>query len=224
MDAGREPDLVQESLDGTGADVSGSRSITGCNILNNLDVTLLLVTRRLALRPVVVDSRLDGILGQHGAVQLDGWQAEFLGDLGVLDLGGLVEREALDTLGHVRRGSNGRSTTKSLEADILDDAVLVDLDRELHHITAGRSADETDTDVLLGLEERADVAWVLVVINDLFVVASSLNSGAKDVGRGGAGGGHSSWSCDSGEASSSASRGNGLPCERGNGVSQHGVC
>ncbi len=37
------------------------------------------------------------------------------------------------------------------------------------------------------------------MVNDLFVIASSLDGGGKDVGGSGAGGGHGSRSCDTGE-------------------------
>lgn len=82
--------------------MSGSRSVAGSHILNNFNVTLLLVSRCLALGPVVLDGRLDGILSEHGAVKLDGWKAELLSNLGVLDLGSFVKGETFDTFSHVR--------------------------------------------------------------------------------------------------------------------------
>jgi hypothetical protein len=54
---------------------------------------------------------LDRVLGEHGAVELDRREAELLGNLGVLDLGGLLERHALDVLGDEGRGGDSRATT-----------------------------------------------------------------------------------------------------------------
>ena len=129
------------------------RRLTSSSALSDLDVAGGLVARGLALGPVVLDGRLDRILSKHRAVELDGRQAELLSDLSVLDLARLLERHTLDTLSHVGRASNGRAASKSLESNILDDALLVDLDRKLHHIAAGRGTDEADTDILISLEE-----------------------------------------------------------------------
>jgi hypothetical protein len=56
-------------------------------------------------------TNLDSVLGQHGAMQLDGRKRELLCDLGVLDLAGVVEGHTLDVLGDERGGGNGRSAT-----------------------------------------------------------------------------------------------------------------
>lgn len=47
---------------------------------------------------LVLKSLANSALQTH----LDWWQAELLGDLGVLDLAGLLEGHSLYTLGHVR--------------------------------------------------------------------------------------------------------------------------
>jgi hypothetical protein len=47
----------------------------------------------------VGDGGTDGVLGQHGAVDFDGRQAEFLHDLGVLDRQGFVDGLTLNPLG-----------------------------------------------------------------------------------------------------------------------------
>jgi hypothetical protein len=67
-------------------------------------------------------------------VELDGREAELLGNLRVLNLLGVLEREALDALSHVRAARNGRATSESLELDIGDDTVFVDTNLELHHV------------------------------------------------------------------------------------------
>lgn len=208
-------------LDGLRADVGSGGSVTGDNVLRNLNVALLLVTGSLALASVVLDRRLDGVLGQHGAVQFNRWQAEFLCDFGVLDLSSLVERETLHSLCHVGRGSDRRTATERLEANVLDNTLLVDFDRELHDVSTGGSADETDTDVLVSLEEGANIAWVFVVVNDLFVVVATLGGGAKD---GAASSCDDSRSGNSGESGSTRSRGNGLPCDGCDSVTKHCVC
>jgi len=67
---------------------------------------------------VIVDGRLDSILGQHRAVQLDGWQAQLLCNLRVADLARLLKSHAPDKFGQVGRGRDGRAATKRLEFDI----------------------------------------------------------------------------------------------------------
>jgi hypothetical protein len=67
-------------------------------------------------------------------VELDGREAELLGNLRVLNLLGVLEREALDTLSHVRAARNSRAASESLELDIGDDTVFVDTNLEFHHV------------------------------------------------------------------------------------------
>lgn len=43
-----------------------------------------------SLRLVVLNGGLDGVLGQEGAVKLNGWQAEFVGNLSVLNLSSFI--------------------------------------------------------------------------------------------------------------------------------------
>lgn len=106
----------------------------------------------LPLGLVVLDRRLDRVLGEQRAVHWDqrshqqlydgltlhGRQAKLLGDLRVLDLPGLLQRHALNSLSHVRARGDGGSTSKRLELDIGDVAALVHSDLQLHH--AGVSA------------------------------------------------------------------------------------
>lgn len=120
-------------------------------------MTSLCVSRLIALLLVVANCTLDRIFCKHRAMELDGWQAELLCDFGVSDCASLFECHALYALGHVGRRSDGGTATKSLETDIFDDTGFADLDRKLHHIATSRSADETDTDILVTLEEGADL-------------------------------------------------------------------
>ena len=97
-------------------------------------------------------------------------QREFFGDLRVLDVHRLVQRLALDPLGHQRRGGDGGTAAVGLELGVFDDALLVDLDLQFHHVAAGRRADHAGADAVVVLVEGADVARVFVVIQNLFAV------------------------------------------------------
>ena len=100
-------------------------------------------------------------------------QAKLLGNLSVLNTAGLLERHATDELGQVAAASNGGATAKGLELDVRDGVVVgVNLDLQLHDIAAGRGADETGADVAVALAHAADIARVVVVVQDLLVVGS----------------------------------------------------
>ena len=104
---------------------------------------------------------------------LDGWQAKLLSNLGVLDAAGLLEGHATDKLGQVAAAGNGRAAAEGLELDVRDGVVVgIDLDLKLHDIAAGRGADETGADVAVALAHAADIARVVVVVQDLLVVGS----------------------------------------------------
>lgn len=51
--------------------------------------------------PNILDSLLDGFFGKHRAVQLNGRQFEVTGNIGVLDLQGLLDLHTFDELGCV---------------------------------------------------------------------------------------------------------------------------
>jgi hypothetical protein len=111
---------------------------------------------------------------------LDRRQAKLLGNLSVLDAASLLERHATDELSQVAAASNGGATAKGLELDVGDGVVIgVDLDLQLHHITASRGADQTGADVVIALAHAADIARVVVVVQDLLVV-SPLADGLLD--------------------------------------------
>ncbi len=61
-------------------------------------------------------------------MDLDRWQGELLGDIGVLDLLRLIQGLALDPLGQQRAGCDRRSAAVGLELGVFDDALVVDLD------------------------------------------------------------------------------------------------
>ncbi len=128
------------------------------------------------LAAVVLDRRLDRVLGQHRAVDLDRRQGQLLDDLGVLDPARLVEGLALHPLGDERRRGDRRAAAEGLELRVLDHALLVDLDLQLHDVAAGRRADHAGADALVALVERPDVARVLVVLDDFVLYAMSCLS------------------------------------------------
>ena len=70
---------------------------------------------------------LDGILSEHAAVELHRWQAEVLGDVGVLDFDDLVQSSSLHPLrGQAAAGDCGAAPER-LEARVDDVPVVVDL-------------------------------------------------------------------------------------------------
>jgi len=122
-------------------------------------------------------------------------QAQLLCDLGVLDLSSGVDGQTLHPLGHVRRRGDGGSAAERLEFHVRDDSVLVDLDLKLHDVSACWSTDQPSPDVHVVLVERAHIPRVLVVIDDLCVVSSTLwrrRDGGGESGRTG-GGGAEDW-------------------------------
>jgi len=155
--------------------MGSSDGFAGGSALTDVDKAAgLLGAGGLELLLVITDGGLDGILGKHRAVQLDWRQAQLLGYLRVPDGSRLLQAHSLHSLRHVRRAGNGRTTAKSLELDIRDDALVVDPDLELHDVTAGGSADQAGADVHVSLGERAYVSWVFVVVNHLLVVRTCL--------------------------------------------------
>src|SRR5262245_19063112 len=90
---------------------------------------------------VVGEGRLDGVLGEHGAVDLHRRQLQLVYDVRVLDLGRLVHRPALEPLGGQARRGDGAAAAEGLELGVLDDPRLdVDLDLQLHDVAALRRA------------------------------------------------------------------------------------
>lgn len=146
-----------KTLHGTRANVRSGGGLARRNILGHIDVALLRVAGLVALLLVVANRTLDRILGKHRAVKLDGRKRELLGNFGVLNRTGLLEGKALYALRHITRAGNGRATAERLETDVLNDALVVHLDGEFHHITTSRGTDKTNTDVLVSLQERSDL-------------------------------------------------------------------
>src|SRR5262249_60562194 len=100
-----------------------SSSFLGCAVLGRRLLPLLLV---------VLEGRLDGILGQDGAMDLHGRQLELVHDVRVLDLGRFLHRAPLEPLRGQAGGGDGATAAEGLELGVLDDA-RIEADRDLEH-------------------------------------------------------------------------------------------
>ena len=77
-------------------------------------------------------------------------KAKLLGDFSVTDPTRLIEGHPTDQLGEIARAGNGATTPEGLELDIVDLVrVRVDLDLELHHITASGGTNETSANIFI---------------------------------------------------------------------------
>jgi len=154
----------------------------------------------LGLCPVVLDGALDGVLGEHAAVELDGRQAELLGDLGVLDAARVVERHAAHELRQVRRAGDGRAAAKGLEFHVrnrVGGAVHADL--QFHHVATCRSANQSRAHVQISFWHGTDIARVRVMVDHFLVVATEYYPTTGRRGDGDAGGSSGSGDGDSSE-------------------------
>src|SRR5207248_456426 len=105
------------------------------------------------------------------AVDLHRRQLQLVHDVRVLDLGRLVDGLALEPLGGQARRRDGAPAPERLEFRVLDDARLeVHLDLELHDVAALRRTHEPRPHPGGVLGKGPDVAWVVVVIDDLIAV------------------------------------------------------
>jgi hypothetical protein len=75
----------------------------------------------------VLDGCLDGVLGEHAAVQLDGGQAQVLGDLTVLDAQGIVQALAPDPFRGNAAAGDCRPTSEGLELGVHNVAIVIHL-------------------------------------------------------------------------------------------------
>src|SRR3569623_1163567 len=74
----------------------------------------------------------------------------------------LIDRHALHPLGGQRRRRERRPAPERLELGVLDDAGGIDLQLQLHHVAAGRRADQDGADERIVLVDGPDDARVLV--------------------------------------------------------------
>ena len=106
-----------------------------------------------------------------------------LGNVLVLDFGCFFNIHSFQDLCCVGAACDCRSAAKRLEYCLFDfTCVFIDLDLQLHDVTACRCSDESSADTRILLVQRADIAWVLVVVNHVLVVSKAslreLNHGA----------------------------------------------
>lgn len=105
-------------------------------------------------------------------------QAQLLRHIRVLNLASFLQGHTPDKLGQIRRRSDRTTTAESLEDHVIDaTGFLIHADLELHDIATSGGADETGTNVLVALLHGSDIPGVVVVVEDLLVVASPLDRG-----------------------------------------------
>jgi hypothetical protein len=105
-------------------------------------------------------------------------QAKLLRHIGILNLTRLLQGHTADELSQIRRRSNSTTTPESLKDNVIDATrFLVHTNLELHDIATSGGSNETGTNVLVTLLHGSDIAGVVVVIQDLLVVASPLGRG-----------------------------------------------
>src|SRR5690606_27966604 len=120
---------------------------------------------------VIAHGRLDGVLGEYRAVNFHRRQGKLFSDHGVFQRSSFIQGFALHPLGGQRARGNRRAATVGLELGVFDDACVVDLDLQAHHVTTGRSADHAGADIRIFGIKLANVARVFVVVDDLFTVS-----------------------------------------------------
>src|SRR5665647_3428230 len=129
--------------------------------------------RRLDTGAPVLDGLVHGVGGQVAAVHLDRRQAvERVGYVGAADLECLIELHAHHELGDHARGRDCRAAAEGLELDVLD-AIVLDVDVDVHQVTAHRIAHTADGDV--GALERAYVARVAEVLEGLLAILGGFH-------------------------------------------------
>src|SRR5215471_8192027 len=123
----------------------------------------------------VADGGLDGVFGQHRAVNLDRWKCKLADNVRVLDGKRFFHGLALDPLRGERRAGDRGTAAERLEAGFLDDLCLrIDAHLQFHHVAAFRGADEAGADVGVFLRKAADVARIVVVVDDLVAISHGL--------------------------------------------------
>jgi hypothetical protein len=113
----------------------------------------------------ILVSTLSRLSFEDGKLTLDRRQTKLFRDLCVLNPCSILKRHTADQLGQVTRTGDRAAATESLELHIADGVVVgVDTDLQLHDVAACGSADETGTDISVGLRHGADIARLAVVV------------------------------------------------------------
>ena len=101
------------------------------------------------------------------AVDLHRRQAQLIDDVGVLDLERFVHGLAAQPFRRQRRTGDGAAAAEGLELGVFDHAGFrVHLHLQLHHVAAFGRAHHAGADVGIALVERADVAGIIVMIQN----------------------------------------------------------
>lgn len=122
-------------------------------------------------------------------MQLHWWQTQFLRDICVLQCSSLIQCFSLDPLrcewarrwnwyttkwtssDHLvinhQKPTNRTATSKCFKFSIDNLSILVDFDLKFHHVTASWSTYQSSANIALVLVQWADIAWILIVIQDL---------------------------------------------------------
>src|SRR5450830_966479 len=125
-------------------------------------------------RTEVGHGRLDRVLGQDRTMDFYRWQGQLFGNVGVLDGQGLVQRATAHPFRDQRARRDGRATAVGLELGVFDHALCVDADLQSHHVATGGCTHHAGADVVVAGLEGANVAGVLVVVNDLVTVCHGI--------------------------------------------------
>src|SRR2546425_8314533 len=124
---------------------------------------------------VIRQCGLDGVFGQHGAMDLHRRQVQLLHDVGVLDLKGLIDRAALQPLRCEAGAGDRRTAAEGLELRV-HNAIVLDLDLQLHDVPALRGAYDPGTYRFIVLRQAPHVSRVIVMVNDLFTISHDPSS------------------------------------------------
>src|SRR5690606_35858605 len=130
-----------------------------------------LLSSLLRLLPTkIFDRALDRVFGENRTMDLHGRQREFFCDLAIFQALGLFERLPFDPLRRQGRRRDRRAAAEGLEASILDDPRVADLDLQAHNVTTSGRTDEPGAHAVVILVERSDVPRILVVLDHLVAV------------------------------------------------------
>src|SRR5579875_393524 len=111
-------------------------------------------------------------------MDLDRRQVELLHDAAVLDRHGFLDPLAFDQLGYVTGAGDRAAATESLEASVLDHAIIVNFKLQLHNVAAfGRTHDSRPHPRLV-LGEAANVTRIVVMVQYLARIGHELSSPA----------------------------------------------
>ena len=117
---------------------------------------------------IILDCRLNSFLSKNGAVDLvSGESVKRLNDCLVCKLQSFGNRLALDHLSSHRAACYRGTAAERTELNIIDDAILADLEKDLHDVAA---LCISDLAYAVGVLDSADITRMCEVIHYLFTV------------------------------------------------------